>query len=103
MERLGRATWPVKPSGNGRAQREAAEIQNAGRFAPRRPPWLAVVPRPRDVGGCPLSSVFCLLSSVFCLLSSVFCLLSSVFCLLSSVFCLLSSVFCLLSSVFRPP
>jgi predicted RNase H-like HicB family nuclease len=27
MERLGRATWPVKPRGSGRALREAAEIQ----------------------------------------------------------------------------
>jgi hypothetical protein len=27
MERPGRATWPVKPRGSGRALREAAEIQ----------------------------------------------------------------------------
>ena len=27
MERLGRATWPAKPRGSGRALREAAEIQ----------------------------------------------------------------------------
>jgi hypothetical protein len=28
MERLGRATWPVKPRGSGRAEWETAEIQH---------------------------------------------------------------------------